>query len=140
MIRSFLFLLFLTIYFSGFSQSAINIIPQPESVIPGKGVYTYGKNTRIYASKSFLAAAHMLAETMKIPVKHVLNWHKGMTVPAGSVVFEKTTGRPEDSSAYQITINPSGIRISSTGYTGALYAMQSITQLVLTNHQSNEIP
>lgn len=140
MIRPFLFILFFVGTLSGFSQSAFNIIPKPESVIPGKGFYVYGPHTRIYASKPFLAAAKLLGETMKLPANHVAVWQKGMIVPSGSVVFEKTAGKPEDSSAYRIDIKTGVIRISSTGYTGALYAMQSITQLVLTSTQTNGIP
>jgi len=140
MIRPLLFLFFLVVKLSSFSQSVFNIIPKPESVIPGKGFYVYGPHTRIYASKPFLAAAKLLGETMKLPANHVAVWQKGMIVPSGSVVFEKTAGKPEDSSAYRLEIKTGVIRISSSGYTGALYAMQSITQLVLTSTQTNGIP
>jgi len=140
MIRPLLFLFFLVVKLSSFSQSVFNIIPKPESVIPGKGFYVYGPHTRIYASKPFLAAAKLLGETMKLPANHVAVWQKGMIVPSGSVVFEKTAGKPEDSSAYRLEIKTGVIRISSSRYTGALYAMQSITQLVLTSTQTNGIP
>jgi hexosaminidase len=140
MIRSSLFLLFLTSYLSGFSQSAINIIPKPESVVPGKGVYTYGKQTRIYCSIELTAVAQMLAETMKIPVNQVLVFKNGTTVTPGSVIIEKTTGQSTDSSAYRIEIKPSLVHVTSSGYTGALYAMQSITQQVMTGSPSYAIP
>ncbi len=140
MMRSFLTVLLFACSVPAFSQSALNIIPQPAEVIPGKGNYVYGQHTRIFASKAFLPAAKLLAETMKLPAKQVSILQKGATIPAGSIVLEKQDNQKPDSGAYRLEIKSGGIRISASGYAGAVHAMQSITQLVLMQEVQQAIP
>ena len=122
------------------SQSRINIIPKPEQVVEKSGEFTYNQKTRIYASKEFRSIALLLAEMMKVPAGQILIHKKGTEVPTVAVLIEKANTPSNDSAAYTLDISKQHIHIKSLGYAGAINAMQSLVQVILTNNDEGKIP
>lgn len=123
-----------------FSQSRIHIIPKPDQVAELPGNFTYNSQTKIYASKEFRDVALLLADLINIPASQVLNYKQGSPIPNGNVILEKIHGNSRDTGSYALNITPQLIKIQSSQYTGSINAMQSLAQLILINHKSNEIP
>jgi len=132
------FMLLMAVHHS-LAQSRINIIPKPAMVQELEGSFA-PNNNKIYVSPQFREVAVLLSDLMRWKQNRISLLTKGAVPPAGSIIIEKTKGNKNDSAAYTLDIKKRGIRITSSGYAGAINAMQSLAQIILTQDHKNEIP
>lgn len=132
------FMLLMAVHHS-LAQSRINIIPKPAMVQELEGSFA-PNNNKIYVSPQFREVAVLLSDLMRWKQNKISLLTKGAVPPAGSIIIEKTKGNKNDSAAYTLDIKKRGIRITSSGYAGAINAMQSLAQIILTQDHKNEIP
>lgn len=132
-------LLLLACSLASVSQSRINIIPKPEKVQDLEGNFSLNNN-KIFVSKEFREVGLLLAELMQWKQNRVIALQKGSIPAAGSIVIEKTKGNKNDSAAYTLDIKKKGIRIAASGYAGAINALQSLAQVILTQETKTSIP
>ena len=132
------FMLLMTVHHS-IAQSRINIIPKPAMVQELEGQFALNNN-KIYVSAQFREVAVLLSDLMRWKQNRIFLLKKGAVVPAGSIIIEKTKGNQQDSASYALDIKTKSVRISSAGYAGAINAMQSLAQIILTQDNKNQIP
>ena len=133
-----LFMLLMTVHHS-IAQSRINIIPKPSMVQELEGQFALNNN-KIYVSAPFREVAVLLSDLMRWKQNRIFLLTKGAVPPAGSIIIEKTKGNKQDSASYTLDIKTKTVRISSAGYAGAINAMQSLAQIILTQDNKNQIP
>ena len=132
------FMLLMTVHHS-IAQSRINIIPKPSMVQESEGQFALNNN-KIYVSAQFREVAVLLSDLMHWKQNRIFLLTKGAVAPAGSIIIEKTKGNKNDSAAYTLNIKTKSVRIAASGYAGAINAMQSLAQIILTQDNKNQIP
>ena len=132
------FMLLMTVHHS-IAQSRINIIPKPAMVQELEGQFALNNN-KIYVSAQFREVAVLLSDLMRWKQNRIFLLTKGVVPSAGSIIIEKTKGNQPDSASYTLDIKTKSVRISSAGYAGAINAMQSLAQIILTQDNKNQIP
>lgn len=132
------FMLLMTVHHS-IAQSRINIIPKPSMVQESEGQFALNNN-KIYVSAQFREVAVLLSDLMHWKQNRIFLLTKGAVAPAGSIIIEKTKGNKNDSAAYTLNIKTKSVCIAASGYAGAINAMQSLAQIILTQDNKNQIP
>ncbi len=132
------FMLLMTVHHS-IAQSRINIIPKPSMVQESEGQFALNNN-KIYVSAQFREVAVLLSDLMHWKQNRIFLLTKGAVAPAGSIIIEKTKGNKNDSAAYTLNIKTKSVRIAASGYAGAINALQSLAQIILTQDNKNQIP
>ena len=132
------FMLLMTVHHS-IAQSRINIIPKPSMVQELEGQFSLNNN-KIYVSAQFREVAVLFSDLMRWKQNRIFLLTKGAVAPAGSIIIEKTKGNKLDSASYTLDIKTKTVRISSAGYAGAINAMQSLAQIILTQDNKNQLP
>ena len=110
-----------------FTMKDLAVIPQPESVVPGKGSFRFTKETAFVSDISLTATARLFAEQferasgIKLPIKKE-------AVTTNYIALVVDTSLPKE--GYTLTVNPKEIIIKAGGYNGALYALETLRQLL----------
>ena len=138
------FILFgvLLLIFVGCEQATkpeeIKIIPQPQEVVMGKGVFTFKPETKVWMD-SVKGIDPFIAEYLQRMIERVdgcfLVWEKEDKDKASIVVTTDTLLGKEE---YRLNVKGDGIQITAGGNGGLLYALTSLDQLMVFNH--NTIP
>lgn len=110
----------------------IAVIPRPVSVSPGRGSFTLGSRTTIFANRADSAVAARFARSiapatgLTIPVRVDAN-------PTGNRIVFRHTAKPDTSlgaEGYRLDVKPNAVTITSSAPAGAFYATQTIRELL----------
>ena len=110
-----------------FTMKDLAVIPQPESVVLGKGSFRFTKETIFVSDVSLTAAARLFAEQferasgIKLPIKK-----EAVTTNYIALVVDKSL--PKE--GYSLVVQPEHISIVAADYNGALYALETLRQLL----------
>lgn len=110
-----------------FSENDLNVIPRPQSLTMGKGSFRFTKETVFVSDISLTATARLFAEQferasgIKLPIKKE-------AVTTNYIALVVDTSLPKE--GYTLTVNPKEIIIKAGGYNGALYALETLRQLL----------
>ena len=110
-----------------FTMKDLAVIPQPESVVLGKGSFRFTKETVFVSDISLTATARLFAEQFErasginLPIKKE-------AVTTNYIALVVDTSLPKE--GYSLTVNPKEIIIKAGGYNGALYALETLRQLL----------
>ena len=110
-----------------FSENDLNIIPRPQSLTMGKGSFRFTKETVFVSDVSLTAAARLFAEQferasgIKLPIKK-----EAVTTNYIALIVDKSL--PKE--GYSLLVQPERISIAVADYNGALYALETVRQLL----------
>ncbi|HEX8461621.1 MAG TPA: family 20 glycosylhydrolase, partial [Segetibacter sp.] len=145
--KNLLFGLLVAITFTAISQNNINtlsIIPQPASVVLGKGSFALKNATVIQLSTrdtSAVKVAHFLAEKLRMatgypfPVKQPT--FKGPVSSAIRLALQSDTSLGKE--GYTLKVLPNAILITASKPAGLFYGMQTLLQLLPKEIESKEV-
>ena len=110
-----------------FTESDLNVIPRPQSLTMGKGSFRFTKETVFVSDISLTATAELFAEQferasgIKLPIKK-----EAVTTNYIALVVDKSL--PKE--GYSLVVQPERISIVAADYNGALYALETLRQLL----------
>lgn len=111
-----------------FIEADIQVIPKPKALSLGEGSFTFNKNTVFHISDdNQLQASEILLDRFKT----VANWDLNVVkeLPASNYISFKTNSDLK-SEAYTVKSEQNGITIEANSYSGFLYAVETIRQLL----------
>ncbi len=133
MIRKFVFV-FVMLFASYFTYSQeLNIIPQPNSVVLGKGEFDLSKSNRLVfkglnGKQKKLFTAYLQDAGFSF-VK------KSNATNRISLAIDKSFSINSSAESYRLKVTANGIEIKAPSETGLFYAVQSLLQLKQTNYK-----
>ena len=110
-----------------FSENDLNVIPRPQSLTLGKGSFGFTKETVFVSDISLTATARLFTEQferasgIKLPIKK-----EAVTTNYIALVVDKSL--PKE--GYSLVVQPDRISIVAADYNGALYALETLRQLL----------
>lgn len=110
-----------------FSENDLNVIPRPQSLTLGKGSFRFTKETVFVSDISLTATARLFTEQferasgIKLPIKK-----EAVTTNYIALVVDKSL--PKE--GYSLVVQPDRISIVAADYNGALYALETLRQLL----------
>ena len=119
-----------------FTEADIQLIPKPQELSINEGSFVFNKNTSFHVSNdNQLQASEILIRRFKA----VANWDLSVVKeqPASNYVTYKTNEALQDES-YTIHVESHGITIEANGYSGFLYAVETIRQLLPSEIESEQ--
>lgn len=108
---------------------AIQIIPQPMSVVPGKRSFVFSAHTQIVAAASAQALAEQLRDCLRPATGFPLPIVRTGAANSVTLSLDRTMKRlgPE---GYRMEITRTGIRVRAFDPAGLFYAIQTLRQLL----------
>jgi len=110
-----------------FTMKDLAVIPQPESVVLGKGSFRFTKETVFVIDPALMPARRSFLEQFEKASGFRLSVQK-VALLTNYVVIDTDTSLPKE--GYTLTVNPKKIIIKAGGYNGALYALETLRQLL----------
>jgi hexosaminidase len=128
--------LFASLAFIQLNAQQIKLIPEPSSIKVNGGVFKLPKQVSIQLPTSF--------EGLEKEIIHRLKTATGKTiVPVNqknaTIHFEQVQDNTLGKEGYQLNVTEKGIQVKAQTYAGALYAWQSILQLLPPAIYSNQV-
>lgn len=128
----------ITSTFQLFSQ--INIIPQPNNIEVGSGIYVLKNNANIYVDdKDLKPSAEYLNEYLVKNFKYKLKKTKKSSKAAIKFILDKDLSA-DVNGKYRLIVDNDGISIAASTPEGIFYGVQSLIQLIPHDNNSFEIP
>ena len=119
-----------------FTENDLNIIPQPQSMVLGKGYFQFTQETVFVIDPALMPARLPFLEQFerasgfKFAVQEV-------ALSGNSVVIDTDKSLPKE--GYTLAVTPQQISIKAADYNGALYALQTLRQLLPNEVESSEL-
>ena len=110
-----------------FTESDLNVIPQPQSLTLGKGSFRFTKETVFVIDPALMPARLPFLEQFEKASGFRFSVQK-VALLTNYVVIDTDTSLPKE--GYTLTVNPKEIIIKAGGYNGALYALETLRQLL----------
>ena len=110
-----------------FTMKDLAVIPQPESVDPGKGSFRFTKETVFVIDPALMPARLPFLEQFEKASGFRFSVQK-VALLTNYVVIDTDTSLPKE--GYTLTVNSKEIIIKAGGYNGALYALETLRQLL----------
>ena len=117
-----------------FTMKDLAVIPQPESVVPGKGSFRFTKETVFVIDPALMPARLPFLEQFEKASGFRFSVQK-VALLTNYVVIDTDTSLPKE--GYTLTVNPKEIIIKAGGYNGALYALETLRQLLPKEFESS---
>ena len=119
-----------------FTENDLTIIPQPQSMVLGKGHFQFTQETVFVIDPALMPARLPFlkqferASGFKFAVQKV-------ALSGNSVVIDTDKSLPKE--GYTLAVTPQQISIKAADYNGALYALQTLRQLLPNEVESTEL-
>ena len=119
-----------------FTSDDLTIIPQPQSMVLGKGYFQFTQETVFVIDPALMPAQLPFlkqferASGFKFAVQKV-------ALSGSSVVIDTDKSLPKE--GYTLAVTPQQISIKAADYNGALYALQTLRQLLPNEVESSEL-
>ena len=110
-----------------FTESDLNVIPRPQSLTMGKGSFRFTKETIFVIDPALMPARRSFLEQFEKASGFRFSVQK-VALLTNYVVIDTDTSLPKE--GYTLTVNPKEIIIKAGGYNGALYALETLRQLL----------
>ncbi len=144
--KIFLFTIVILLFSSVYSQKAghkneiISIIPQPVSIIQGKGSFTLPYNIVIITPKNeeVKRTAQHLSKQIRT-VTNQVNIKEGTIVSPKSIFLSLSANKNIPKDGYKLEITTSGITLIANEPSGIFYGVQTLLQLFSKEIAGNEI-
>lgn len=110
------------------AQGKYNIIPEPETIIAGKGTFTLSNNTNIFAKdKDAISVAAFFAKKINTATGFSMAVNKAKKKNSITLLISKKIKGDE---AYTLNVTSKGVVAKASTARGLFYAMQSFMQLL----------
>lgn len=117
-----------------FTESDLNVIPRPQSLTMGRGSFRFTKETVFVIDPALMPARRSFLEQFEKASGFRFSVQK-VALLTNYVVIDTDTSLPKES--YTLTVNPKEIIIKAGGYNGALYALETLRQLLPKEFESS---
>jgi hexosaminidase len=114
------------------NAAAIAIIPRPQSLVAGRGVFALTSATAIWTDKADAGLARAFARSLAPATGLDLAVHIGASAAGSRILFRRASSRdttlgPE---GYRLDVRPGAVTITAAAQAGAFYATQTLRQLL----------
>ena len=116
-----------------FTESDLNVIPRPQSLTMGKGSFRFTKETVFVIDPALMRARRSFLEQFEKASGFRFSVQK-VALLTNYVMIDTDTSLPKE--GYTLTVNPKEIIIKAGGYNGALYALETLRQLLSKEFES----
>lgn len=117
-----------------FAENDICIIPKPQSMTLNNGNFQFTKETVFVSNQSLAPAAEIFAKQfekasgIKLPIKNE-------TVQTNHIALSIDNSLPKE--GYNLVVQPDKISIAAADYNGAIYALETLRQLLPKEFESS---
>ena len=119
-----------------FTKNDLNIIPQPQSMVLGKGHFQFTQETVFVIDPVLMPARLPFLEQFERASGFKFAIQKA-AILTNSVVIDTDKSLPKE--GYTLAVTPQQISIKAADYNGALYALQTLRQLLPNEGESSEL-
>ena len=119
-----------------FTENDLNIIPQPQSMVLGKGYFQFTQETVFVIDPVLMPARLPFLEQFERASGFKFALQK-VALSGSSVVIDTDKSLPKE--GYTLVVTPQQISIKAADYNGALYALQTLRQLLPNEVESTEL-
>ena len=119
-----------------FTENDLNIIPQPQSMVLGKGYFQFTQETVFVIDPALMPARLPFFEQFERASGFKFAIQKA-AILTNSVVIDTDKSLPKE--GYTLAVTPKQISIKAADYNGALYALQTLRQLLPNEVESSEL-
>ena len=119
-----------------FTENDLNIIPQPQSMVLGKGYFQFTQETVFVIDPALMPARLPFFEQFERASGFKFAIQKA-AILTNSVVIDTDKSLPKE--GYTLEVTPQQISIKAADYNGALYALQTLRQLLPNEVESTEL-
>lgn len=119
-----------------FTEADIQIIPKPQEIVMGKGSFIFNKNTVFHVSND----EHLqVSEILIRKFRAAANWDLDLVKELPSSNFIQFIANENiENEAYNLNVESSRVTIEANSYSGFLYAIETIRQLLPVAIESNK--
>ena len=119
-----------------FTSDDLTIIPQPQSMVLGKGHFQFTQETVFVIDPVLMPARLPFLEQFERASGFKFALQK-VALSGSSVVIDTDKSLPKE--GYTLAVTPQQISIKAADYNGALYALQTLRQLLPNEVESSEL-
>ena len=119
-----------------FTENDLNIIPEPQSVVLGKGHFQFTQETVFVIDPVLMPARLPFLKQFERASGFKFAIQKA-AILTNSVVIDTDKSLPKE--GYTLAVTPQQISIKAADYNGALYALQTLRQLLPNEVESSEL-
>ena len=119
-----------------FTENDLSIIPQPQSMVLGKGHFQFTQETVFVIDPALMPAQLSFLKQFERASGFKFAVQKA-ALSGNSVVIDTDKSLPKE--GYTLAVTPKQISIKAADYNGALYALQTLRQLLPNEVESSEL-
>ena len=119
-----------------FTENDLTIIPQPQSMVLGKGYFQFTQETVFVIDPALMPAQLPFLNQFERASGFKFAIQKA-AILTNSVVIDTDKSLPKE--GYTLAVTPQQISIKAADYNGALYALQTLRQLLPNEVESSEL-
>ena len=119
-----------------FTSDDLSIIPQPQSMVLGKGYFQFTQETVFVIDPALMPAQLPFLEQFERASGFKFAVQK-VALSGSSVVIDTDKSLPKE--GYTLAVTPEKIDIKASDYNGALYALQTLRQLLPNEVESTKL-
>ena len=119
-----------------FTSDDLSIIPQPQSMVLGKGYFQFTQETVFVIDPALMPAQLPFLEQFERASGFKFALQK-VALSGSSVVIDTDKSLPKE--GYTLAVTPQQISIKAADYNGALYALQTLRQLLPNEVESTKL-
>ena len=119
-----------------FTENDLSIIPQPQSMVLGKGYFQFTQETVFVIDPALMLARLPFLKQFERASGFKFVIQKA-AILTNSVVIDTDKSLPKE--GYTLAVTPQQISIKAADYNGALYALQTLRQLLPNEVESSEL-
>ena len=119
-----------------FTENDLTIIPQPQSMVLGKGYFQFTQETVFVIAPALMPARLPFLKQFERASGFKFAIQKA-AILTNSVVIDTDKSLPKE--GYTLAVTPQQISIKAADYNGALYALQTLRQLLPNEVESTEL-
>lgn len=119
-----------------FTENDLSIIPQPQSIVLGKGYFQFTQETVFVIDPALMPARLPFLKQFERASGFKFTIQKA-AILTNSVVIDTDKSLPKE--GYTLAVTPQQISIKAADYNGALYALQTLRQLLPNEVESSEL-
>lgn len=119
-----------------FTENDLTIIPQPQSMVLGKGYFQFTQETVFVIDPTLMPARLPFLEQFERASGFRFALQK-VALSGNSVVIDTDKSLPKE--GYTLAVTPQQISIKAADYNGALYALQTLRQLLPNEVESTKL-
>ena len=117
-----------------FTMKDLAVIPQPESVVLGKGSFRFTKETVFVTAPELYPMTNSFVEQYEKATGFRMFFRKA-TIQTSYILLSLDKSLPKE--GYTLVVKPDKISITAADYNGALYALETLRQLLPKEFESS---